>query len=178
MRLFGNLIIRSLHIIIILLFRRVKNFVIGSNRSKGLVLEQNVAERLVLLMDPNNDKICKEAILTINSLAKGTEQHLKLIIDAGAVPQLLLNTRAEKFELVEASLRGLRTIFKSKLAPIDLIYSDIDQNLPPEKIQTNKTLLSHLFSLAKQNIPPWNYVVKECIANILAAACQVWFFLL
>ena len=183
--------------------RRLKNCVIGSNRLKGLVLEQNVSERLVQLMNPQttNEQISCEAILAITSLAKGTEQHLKMIIDSGAVPQLLRNTYLEKFELIEASLRGLRTIFKSRLAPIDLIYqtdnitpatsnpsssssSSVDnqqqspsssssKTVDTQKFQNPNSILSHLFTLARRNISPSNYVVKECIANILASSCQV-----
>lgn len=167
--------------------RRVKNCVIGSNRLKGLVLEQNVSERLVQLMEPttSNTDISREAMLIITSLAKGTEQHLKTIIDAGAVPQLLRNTQAENFELIEASLRGLRTIFKSRLAPIELIYQTndstplpIDQPLPSSSKTTDthklfqNSKLAHLFALARRNISPSNYVIKECIANILASSCQ------
>ncbi|OTF77687.1 hypothetical protein BLA29_000927 [Euroglyphus maynei] len=170
--------------------RRLKNCVIGSNRLKGLVLEQNVSERLVELMrwTKFNPEINREAMLAITSLAKGTEQHLKMVIDAEAVPQLLQNTRAEKFELVEASLRGLRTIFKSRLAPIDLIYqtannsntSFIDQPSSSSSSKTTDTtnklyqnsILAHLFTLARRNISPSNYVIKECIANILASSCQ------
>lgn len=157
--------------------KRVKNCVIGSDRLKGLVLEQNVAERLVNLMEAKNENISREAMLTITSLAKGTEQHLKIVIDAGAIPQLLINTQADKFELVEASLRALRTIFKSRIAPIELIYHKMEQptsSTPCTSFSSSiqQTILPHFFALAKREISPSNYVVKECIANILAAACQ------
>ncbi|KAI7695713.1 Armadillo repeat-containing protein 8 [Sarcoptes scabiei] len=154
--------------------RRVKNSVIGSNRLKGSVLEQNVAQRLVELMKFYDEQIRIEATLTITSLAKGTDQHLKMIIDSGAIKQLIENVQSENVDLIEASLRGLRTIYRSRLAPVDLIYE-------PSKTENNQEnlnvpigdkypLLYKLFKLASQTSK--KYIVKECIANIMASTCQ------
>lgn len=145
---------------------------IGSNRLKGMILEQGIAGRLVSLMDVSNGEVAREAMIVVASLAKGTEQHLRLLIDANAVPILLVNTQSDKAEYIEASLRCLRTIFKSKIAPIDLIYSGFNDNTTTStSVCTAQTILPHLLSLAKN--AKSTYVIKECISNILAAACQV-----
>lgn len=151
--------------------RRIKNSVIGSNRIKGLVLEQGIAGRLVTLMNIANGDIAREAMIVVGSLAKGTEQHLRVLIDEQAVPTLLVNTQSDKFPFVEASLRCLRTIFKSRLAPIDLIYSGINSLSSSSSVCANfqSPILPHLISLAAN--PKSSYVIKECIANILAASC-------
>ena len=123
-------------------------------------------------MNITNGEISKEAMIVVGSLAKGTEQHLRLLIDANAVPILLINTQSDVFRFVEASLRCLRTIFKSPLAPFDLIYLGINSLSPSSSICTNQSpILPHLISLAANNKS--SYVIKECVANILAASCQV-----
>lgn len=155
--------------------RRIKNSVIGSNRLKGLVLEQGTAGRLVALMNLNYGDIAREAMIVVASLAKGTEQHLKMLIEADAVPTLLINTQSDNFTFVEASLRCLRTIFRSRLAPVELIYSGINSLSSPSSTNnctshTSSHILPLLMSLAKN--PKSNFVIKECIANILAASCH------
>lgn len=134
-------------------------------------MEQGTAGRLVALMDINNGDIAREAMIVVASLAKGTEQHLRMLIDANAVPTLLINTQSDRFPFVEASLRCLRTIFKSKLAPVELIYSGINSLSSTLICTIQSPILPHLISLAANNKS--NFVIKECIANILAASCQV-----
>lgn len=166
----------SFRLFFFLSFRRIKNSVIGSNRLKGMVLEQGVSCRLVALMNLSNGDVAREAMIVVASLAKGTEQHLRLLIDANAVPILLVNTQSDRTDFVEASLRCLRTIFKSRIAPIDLVYSGINTTTTGNSTSSSslcaaQPILPHLLSLAKNNKS--SYVIKECIANILAAACQV-----
>lgn len=156
--------------------RRIKNCVIGSNRLKGIVLENGTAGRLVVLMNIANGEIAREAMIVVASLAKGTEAHLRMLIEAGAVPTLLLNTQTENLAFVEASLRCLRTIFRSRLAPIELIYSGISSVTSSTASAATTTtttvaILPHLIALAASNKS--TYVIKECIANILAASCHV-----
>ena len=136
------------------------------------MLEQGTAGRLVSLMNIQNGDVAREAMIVVASLAKGTEQHLKMLIEADAVPNLLVNTQSDKLPFVEASLRCLRTIFRSHLAPFELIYSGINSlSSTSSPCNTHSPILPHLISLAANNKS--SYVIKECIANILAAACQV-----
>lgn len=69
----------------------MKNSVIGSNRQKGSVITQGVIPRLIqLLSDPNvSNQIKVHATVTIGSLAKGTDDHIKSLVDFGVVPHLL-----------------------------------------------------------------------------------------
>lgn len=69
----------------------LKNSVIGSNRQKGTVISQGVVPRLIqLLSDPNvPDQIKIHATVTLGSLAKGTEEHIKALVEFGVVPHLL-----------------------------------------------------------------------------------------
>ena len=149
--------------------RHIKNLVIGSNRLKGLVIESSIVPRLMQLIhisDNTNHQLAKEVVLTIASLAKGTEEHLKVLIDSGIVGLLLENTKSNDSALVEACLRALRTIFNSSEAPIDLIYdknSGNDSNSQP--------IIADLLSLATNS---QSFVNKECIANIMAFSCQVF----
>jgi hypothetical protein len=65
--------------------------VIGSNKQKGNVISQGVVTRLMQLLSdisfPIELRI--EAAVTLGSLAKGTESHVKQLIDVGVVPLLL-----------------------------------------------------------------------------------------
>jgi len=145
--------------------RYIKNLVIGSNRLKGSIIELGVVPRLIQLMDHNNEELRRETVLTIASLAKGTDDHLKIIIESGVVPILLANTRSSNSHYVEACLRCLRTIFKSSQAPINVLYTENNNN-----DESSLPIIPHLLSLAAYNQP---FINKECVANIMASACQV-----
>lgn len=71
----------------------MKNSVIGSNRQKGSVIAQGVVPRLMQLLGDANlpVELRTEAAVTLGSLAKGNETHVKQLIDVGIVP-LLLNS--------------------------------------------------------------------------------------
>lgn len=73
------------------IFSCLKNSVIGSNRQKGAVISQGVVPRLIqLLSDVNIPMQIKiHATVTLGSLAKGTDEHIKALVDLGVVPHLL-----------------------------------------------------------------------------------------
>ena len=79
-------------------YRCLKNSVIGSNRQKGSVIAQGVVTRLMQLLQNANipTGIRIEAAVTLGSLAKGTEFHVKQLIDFGIAP-LLVNCIYTKF---------------------------------------------------------------------------------
>jgi hypothetical protein len=69
----------------------LKNSVIGSNRQKGHVIAQGVVPRLLQFVGDNMmpTQIKVEATITLGSLAKGTEDHIKALVDLGVVPVLI-----------------------------------------------------------------------------------------
>jgi len=69
----------------------LKNSVIGSNRQKGHVIAQGIVPRLLQLVGDNMMpmQIKVEATVTLGSLAKGTEDHVKALVDLSIVPVLI-----------------------------------------------------------------------------------------
>ncbi|CAD6242395.1 GSCOCG00009480001-RA-CDS [Cotesia congregata] len=175
----------------------LKNSVIGSNRQKGSVIAQGVVPRLLQLLNDYNqpqprsqsttasssevtagERIRLEAVVTLGSLAKGTDQHVLALIDLGVVPlilQVLLSTpvgegvdilisssttHPENLKvklsdlLIEACLRCLRTVFQHPNAPVQSLYQD-------------PALVSRLLSLASRSV-----TCQVCVATILTTACK------
>ncbi|XP_034940487.1 armadillo repeat-containing protein 8-like [Chelonus insularis] len=150
----------------------LKNSVIGSNRQKGSVIAQGVVPRLLQLISDTSvsvvgERIRLESVVTLGSLAKGTDQHVLALIDLGVVPlilQLLLSTPTtdstsnEKPKisdlLIEACLRCLRTVFQHSSAPVQTLYQ-------------NPALVPRLLSLASRSI-----TCQVCVATILTTACK------
>lgn len=134
----------------------LKNSVIGSNKQKGNVISQGVVPRLLqLLADASIPvQIKVEATITLGSLAKGTEDNIKSLIDLEVVPALISGLVSESAKLVEVSLSCLRTIFQSPCAPVGLICQD--EGLP-----------LHLLNLTHQSVSN-----QVCVTTILSAACK------
>ncbi|CAG2059167.1 unnamed protein product [Timema podura] len=134
----------------------LKNSVIGSNRQKGSVITQGVVPRLLQLLGDASlpVQIKVEATITLGSLAKGTEDHVKSLVDLGVVPVLINGLASEEVKLVESSLCCLRTIFEYPCAPVDLIYRD--DHLP-----------LHLL-----NLVPHSVSNQVSVTTILKAACK------
>ena len=153
------------HLIVIqsncdILNRYVKDLVIGSNRQKGIIIDTGIVPRLInILIDENFPvEIHIEAVLTICSLAKGTDDHIKALISSGVIPIALAGTNSKDNRYVEACLRCIRSIFKSSNSPAQTIYEE------------SSCLIPHILSLAS---PDQSMVNKECVANIFASSCQV-----
>lgn len=131
------------------------------------MIAQGVVPRLLVLLGDTSglfgDKIRLESVVTLGSLAKGTDQHVLALIELGVVPlilQVLLssssNDKNNKLtdDLIEACLRCLRTVFQHSSAPIKMIYQD--SNLVP-----------CLLSLGKKSV-----TCQICMATILTTACK------
>jgi len=135
----------------------LKNSVIGSNRQKGSVIAQGVVPRLMqLLNDPMLPiDIRTETAVTLGSLAKGTDSHIRQLIEVDVVP-LLLNCvlNSEDLKLTEACLRCVCSVFRHPSAPVDLIFSD-------------SQLLTHLLGLTMQSITN-----QICVTTIFSCACK------
>ena len=73
---------------------------------------------------------------TLGSIAKGSDSHLKSLIDLGLVPVMLNSLLLEKNKnnseqdnnpkLIEGVLSCLKTVFHHSQAPVELIYADED----------------------------------------------------
>ncbi|XP_046396149.1 armadillo repeat-containing protein 8-like isoform X2 [Ischnura elegans] len=135
---------------------RLKNSVIGSNRQKGSVIQQGVVPRLLQLLGDNvsSNAVKIEATITLGSLAKGTEEHVKALVDTGIVPLLINTLYSDDQNLVEVCLCCLRTVFQSPCAPVDLIYDD-------------PSLVTHLLNLLSHSVSN-----QMCITTVLTAACK------
>lgn len=135
---------------------RLKNSVIGSNRQKGSVIQQGVVPRLLQLLSGNvsSNNVKIEATITLGSLAKGTEEHIKALVDMGIVPLLINTLGSDDQKLVEVCLCCLRTVFQSSSAPVDLIYED-------------PNLVTHLLNLLSHSVSN-----QVCITTVLTAACK------
>ncbi|RWS13007.1 armadillo repeat-containing protein 8-like protein [Dinothrombium tinctorium] len=142
----------------------IKNLVIGSNKQKQNIIEMAVLPRLLLLMsETSNDQLVYEIGATICSLTKGTESHMKAVLEAGTVPVLIKVLTESHFRnspnVINICLRALRTIFMSSIAPVNLVY---DEN--------NGAPLIHTLLNFVRNSNNWSN--QECVVNILAHSCQ------
>ncbi|XP_067141657.1 armadillo repeat-containing protein 8-like isoform X2 [Centruroides vittatus] len=135
---------------------QLKNSVIGSNRQKGLVIKLGVLPRLLNILgdESSTTELMVETVVTIGSLVKGTDDHVKSLIDAGIIPVLLRGLAQNHAPYVEACLRCLRTIFTCSLAPVDVLYSD-------------QTIIPHLIGMAANT----GVSNRECVTTILKNAC-------
>uniref|UniRef100_T1HV19 Armadillo repeat-containing protein 8 n=1 Tax=Rhodnius prolixus TaxID=13249 RepID=T1HV19_RHOPR len=147
----------------------LKNSVIGSNRQKGSVIAQGVVTRLMQLLQDKTlpVEIRTESAVTLGSLAKGTENHVKQLIDLGLSP-LILNCKVTKLpltrnksnqlignpKLTDVCLRCACSIFSHPNAPFDLIYRD-------------KQTVGHLLGLAMQSVSN-----QICVTTILGSSCK------
>jgi hypothetical protein len=70
--------------------------VIGSNRQKGSVIQQGVVPRLMQLISSSSSlpSVRVEATIILGSIAKGTDEHVKSLVDMGVVPLLVKGTFA------------------------------------------------------------------------------------
>lgn len=135
----------------------LKNSVIGSNRQKGSVIAQGVVTRLMqLLQDASIPiEIRIEAAVTLGSLAKGTESHVKQLIDFGIAPLLLNCILAnDDSKLTDVCLRCACSIFSHPNAPYELIFRE-------------QQTVTHLLNLAMQSVSN-----QICVTTILSASCK------
>nr|XP_023018870.1 armadillo repeat-containing protein 8-like isoform X1 [Leptinotarsa decemlineata] len=134
----------------------IKNSVIGSNRQKGSVIAQGIVPRLIYLLKDKNTKIEVriEATVTIGSLAKGTADHVELLLHSGT-SQILLDILEEtEPRLIDAALCCLRSLSQhSNLSDVKYTIRNIQKLL---------TFASPKESLQRQS----------CVASILTSACK------
>ncbi|XP_070387371.1 armadillo repeat-containing protein 8-like isoform X4 [Dermacentor albipictus] len=146
---------------------QLKNSVIGSNNQKATVIRMGLVPRLLqILREESHPQLLCETAVILNSLAKGTEENVKALLDAGVLPVLLQGFQKHTQLLpcglvhqdqryVEACLRCLRTLFRSELTPVECMYEE------PWAVR-------HLILMATQT----HASNQECIATILTAVCK------
>lgn len=138
----------------------LKNCVIGSNRQKASVISQGIVPRLIALITDNGIPldIRLDAIVVIGSLAKGTDEHVRSLIDYNIVRILLSVILTQNIDkrLIEFCLCVIKSIFQYPFAPVGLLYSNIGT-------------LSHLISLAS---PGSSIQTQACVTNILVPLCH------
>ncbi|XP_037504417.1 armadillo repeat-containing protein 8 isoform X4 [Rhipicephalus sanguineus] len=135
---------------------QLKNSVIGSNNQKATVIRMGLVPRLLqILREESHPQLLCETAVILNSLAKGTEENVKALLDAGVLPVLLQGLVHQDQRYVEACLCCLRTLFRSELTPVECMYED------PWAVR-------HLILMATQT----HASNQECIATILTAVCK------
>lgn len=137
----------------------LKNAVIGSNRQKAYVINQGVVPRLITLIT-NKDiplNVRMDAIIVIGSLAKGTEEQVRSLIDYDIVRIFLeiISTQHTDKHLIEFCLCVLKSIFQYSFAPVGLLYSNIGS-------------ITHLINLASSDS---SIRTQECVTSILVPLC-------
>ncbi|XP_077498670.1 armadillo repeat-containing protein 8-like isoform X2 [Amblyomma americanum] len=135
---------------------QLKNSVIGSNNQKATVIRMGLVPRLLqILREESHPQLLCETAVILNSLAKGTEENVKALLEAGVLPVLLQGLVHQDQRYVEACLCCLRTLFLSELAPVECMYEE------PWAVR-------HLLLMATQ----MHATNQECIATILMAVCK------
>lgn len=135
----------------------IKNSVIGSNRQKESVIAQGIVPRLMQLLQDKSmrNEVRLEAAVTIGSLAKGTEEHIELLINCGTITLLLNILDENDLRLIDSCLCGLRTLCQHDFGSLCTTYS----------VKQFQKLLS-------LGGPGESVLRQSCVASILGSACR------
>ncbi|XP_046342710.1 armadillo repeat-containing protein 8-like isoform X2 [Haliotis rufescens] len=134
----------------------VKNLVIGNNKQKSNVIGHGVIPRLLqwMINEASPIELRTECAVVLGSLAKGTDENISALVEAGCVSVLLKGLSNQNLKYVEACLRCLRTIFLCNKAAIELVYQDA-------------TIIPHLINIISKSV-----CTQECITTIFANCCK------
>ncbi|XP_075573219.1 armadillo repeat-containing protein 8 isoform X5 [Pelecanus crispus] len=135
----------------------MKNAVIGNNKQKANLIVLGAVPRLLYLLqqETSSTELRTECAVVLGSLAMGTENNVKSLLDCHIIPALLQGLLLPDLKFIEACLRCLRTIFISPVTPEDLLYTDA-------------TVISHLMSLLSRS-----RYTQEYICQIFSHCCKV-----
>ncbi|KAL5006183.1 hypothetical protein ScPMuIL_017341 [Solemya velum] len=136
---------------------QIKNAVIGNNKQKNYVINEGAIPRLLQWLIDADVAIGlrTQSAVVLGSLAKGTEENIQSLVEAGSIPALLKGLCNSDLKFIEACLRCLRTIYLTSRPPVDLLYQDA-------------TIVPHLINIISKSA-----CTQECIASILANCCKV-----
>ncbi|XP_019723257.1 armadillo repeat-containing protein 8 isoform X1 [Hippocampus comes] len=117
----------------------MKNAVIGNNKQKANLIVLGAVPRLLYLLQQTSSslELRTECAVVLGSLAMGTENNIKSLVDCHIIPALLQGLLCPDLIFIEACLRCLRTVFISPVTPVQLLYTD------PTVIPHLMSLLSH-----------------------------------
>uniref|UniRef100_A0A671RY62 Armadillo repeat-containing protein 8-like n=1 Tax=Sinocyclocheilus anshuiensis TaxID=1608454 RepID=A0A671RY62_9TELE len=111
--------------------------------------------KLIFLIKNNCPSCClSDRAVVLGSLAMGTENNIKSLVDCHIIPALLQGLLCSDLIFIEACLRCLRTIFISPVTPVQLLYTD-------------PTVIPHLMSLLSRS-----QHTQEYITQIFAHCCK------
>ncbi|XP_043213924.1 armadillo repeat-containing protein 8-like [Amphibalanus amphitrite] len=135
---------------------RLRNLVIGSNRTKTHVVECGMVPHLLRrLADPSiGTRVQVEILVTLGSLAKGTREHAQALVSAGVLPLLVDGLRAGVPQLRTPLLRCLRSLLLQLPDSADELCRD------PSAVP----LLTRCVTGAARD--------DECTATVLALLCR------
>ncbi|XP_019359321.1 PREDICTED: armadillo repeat-containing protein 8 isoform X5 [Gavialis gangeticus] len=108
--------------------RDMKNAVIGNNKQKANLIVLGAVPRLLYLLqqETSSTELRTECAVVLGSLAMGTENNVKSLLDCHIIPALLQGLLSPDLKFIEACLRCLRTIFTSPVTPEELLYTGPD----------------------------------------------------
>ncbi|KAM9009158.1 armadillo repeat-containing protein 8 isoform 5-T6 [Ara ararauna] len=129
-------------------------------RSSGIVNWKGVMNGgnwllYLLQQETSSTELRTECAVVLGSLAMGTENNVKSLLDCHIIPALLQGLLSPDLKFIEACLRCLRTIFISPVTPEDLLYTDA-------------TVISHLMALLSRS-----RYTQEYICQIFSHCCKV-----
>nr|XP_020033866.1 armadillo repeat-containing protein 8 isoform X6 [Castor canadensis] len=103
----------------------MKNAVIGNNKQKANLIVLGAVPRLLYLLqqETSSTELKTECAVVLGSLAMGTENNVKSLLDCHIIPALLQGLLSPDLKFIEACLRCLRTIFTSPVTPEELLYT-------------------------------------------------------
>ncbi|KAK2850342.1 hypothetical protein Q7C36_009125 [Tachysurus vachellii] len=134
----------------------MKNVVIGNNKQKANLIVLGAVPRLLYLLQQSSSsaELRTECAVVLGSLAMGTENNIKSLVDCHIIPTLLQGLLCPDLVFIEACLRCLRTVFISPVTPVQLLYTD-------------PTVIPHLMSLLSRS-----QRTQEYITQIFSHCCK------
>ncbi|KAM7380213.1 hypothetical protein PAMP_003526 [Pampus punctatissimus] len=134
----------------------MKNAVIGNNKQKANLIVLGAVPRLLYLLQQSSSslELRTECAVVLGSLAMGTENNIKSLVDCHIIPALLQGLLCPDLIFIEACLRCLRTVFISPVTPVQLLYTD-------------PTVIPHLMSLLSRS-----HRTQEYITQIFSHCCK------
>lgn len=134
----------------------MKNAVIGNNKQKANLIVLGAVPRLLYLLQQSSSslELRTECAIVLGSLAMGTENNIKSLVDCHIIPALLQGLLCPDLIFIEACLRCLRTVFISPVTPVQLLYTD-------------PTVIPHLMSLLSRS-----QKTQEYITQIFSHCCK------
>ncbi|XP_059199250.1 armadillo repeat-containing protein 8 isoform X1 [Centropristis striata] len=134
----------------------MKNAVIGNNKQKANLIVLGAVPRLLYLLQQSLSslELRTECAVVLGSLAMGTENNIKSLVDCHIIPALLQGLLCPDLIFIEACLRCLRTVFISPVTPVQLLYTD-------------PTVIPHLMSLLSRS-----QRTQEYITQIFSHCCK------